>query len=134
MSASQPNSPRLRLPAFGRDLLDLREKGLVPRPGWCNANVLIVLDSWTIAAARWHLVVKPDDNPAELDFLGCAGLDCILIYDSRITDRPRLRAAARSVLRRKPSSLAAFDVVVPHRVELIKSHKVGVELAEFADG
>lgn len=131
MSAPERNAPQLRLPAFGRELLDLRENGMVPKPGWCGAHVLIVLDSWEIASRRWRLVIAPGDNPAELDFLGVAGLETIIIHDARVTERGRLDAAIRAVLRSNPSSLATFNIVAPHAVEIIKSRAVGIERWEF---
>jgi hypothetical protein len=120
------------LPAFGRELLDIRVRGLVPARSWCNAHVLIVVDNWSIARNRWRLVVAPEADPERLDFSGCAGLDCIIIHDSRSTEPARLDAAIRSVLRGLPSSLATFNVVAPHVARLIKSRAVGIELAEFA--
>ncbi len=132
MSAPARTAPQSKLPAYGRDLLDLRERGMVPERGWCLAHVLIVLDSWNVAARRWRLVVsRADDDPAGLDFAGCAGLDCILIHDSRITAPDRLKAAIWAVLRGSPSSLATFDVLEPHKVRIIKSRAIGIELQEF---
>lgn len=122
-----------RLPAFGLELLDLRYRNLVPKPGWCGAHVLIVVDSWSIAAARWRLIVPAEDDPLALDFRGAAGLDCIIVYNSKVTECERLNAAIRAVLRGNPSSLATFDVRAPHQTRIVKSHAVGRELAEFAD-
>jgi len=129
--SARPQITRLRLPAFGRELLDIRYRHMVPVRGWCGAHVLIVLDSWKIAANRWHLVVVPQDDPANLDFQGCAGIDCIIIFDARVTEPSRLDATIRAVLRGLPSSLNTFNVVVPHMVRIIKSRAVGLELKEF---
>jgi len=124
-------APR-RLPAFGRELLDIRVRGLVPARAWCNAHILIILDNWNIARNRWRLVVAPDVDPEGLDFSPCAGLDVILIYDSRHAEPVRLKAAVRGILQGLPASLATFDVYQPHAMRLIKSRAVGIELAEFA--
>jgi hypothetical protein len=133
VSATGLSTARLRLPVRGDELLELRYKGMVPRAGWCGAHVLVVIDSSEIARNRWRLMIKPEDDPDQLDFSGCAGLETILIHDSGRTNTGRLKRAIRAILKGKPSSLATFDVVRPYRPTLIKSHKFGVELAEYLD-
>ena len=124
---------RARLPAYGSELLALRLRVLVPARGWCNAHVLIVLDDWRIASQRWRLVVTRDSNPSALDFICVAGLDVVLVYDSRRTDGDRLHETARAILRGLPASLATFDACQPNQTCIIKSRAAGIELADFRD-
>lgn len=49
------NALHLRLPAFGRELLDLRRRGLVP-----GRTVVVSLDSWKWGRGYPQLVVTDD--------------------------------------------------------------------------
>lgn len=131
MSAPARNAERLKLPAYGRELLDIREQGMVPVRGFCNAHLIVSLDSWDLARNRWRLVIAPDDNPLTLDFLGVAGLDVLLAVNSGVSDLTRRNDAARSILRSNPASLIELDARAPHTLRFIKSRKVGIELREF---
>lgn len=132
MSASHLQVSRLRLPPFGRELMEVRQRGHVPAPGWCGAHVIVVLDDWQIASSRFRLVIPSSDVPENFDFSAIAGLAVILVYDSRRTERERLNAAIRALLRYLPDQLTAFDVARPHAPLIVKSKAVGIELAEFA--
>jgi hypothetical protein len=59
-----------RLPAFGKDLLELRQKGLVLDP----PEVFVSLDSWKWALSRARVVVSKDADPVELELCFVAGI------------------------------------------------------------
>lgn len=121
----------LRLPPFGRELMEVRRRGHVPAPGWCGSHVIVVLDDWRTAGSRYRLVIPPNDDPTSFDFSGIAGLAVVLIHDSQHTERERLNTAIRALLKYLPEQLTAFDVARPHAPLIVKSKAVGIELAEF---
>jgi hypothetical protein len=127
LTAPARTAPRLKLPAFGRELLAVREAGQVPVRGFANAHLIVALDSWDLGRNRWRLVIDARDDPLELDFLGVAGLDVLLAVNSGISDFARRDAAARAILRSRPASLIELDVRAPHAVRYIKTHAVGIE-------
>lgn len=120
------------LPAYGRELLELRRQGLVP----AHHLVLIALDSWKwgrSSAGSWYrLVISPEHDPAELDFSMVAGLDVLLCYAPAVTLVARRDAAIRKILRANPASLRVIDMVDPQLGFFIKSRKRGIELPEYA--
>jgi hypothetical protein len=131
MIAPASAARRLKLPAFGRELLAVREAGQVPVRGFANAHLIVALDSWDLGRNRWRLVIDARDDPLELDFLGVAGLDVLLAVNSGISDLARRDAAARAILRSRPASLIELDVRAPHAVRYIKTRAVGIERREF---
>jgi len=131
VSAPAQSAPRLKLPAFGRELLQVRERDMVPVRGFANAHVIVCLDTWSLARNRWRLVIDRQDDPLGLDFVGVAGLDVLLVVDSGLSDTTRRDAAARAILRGLPKSLIELDVRAPHRLRFIKSRAVGIELEQF---
>lgn len=132
MSASHLQFSRLRLPPFGKELMEVRRRGRVPAPGWCRSHVIVVLDDWHIASSRFRLVIPSSDAPENFDFSAIAGLSVIVVYDSKRTERERLNAAIRALLRYLPDQLTAFDVARPHAPLIVKSKVVGIELADFS--
>ena len=132
MSAPQPNSPRLRQPAYGSELYALRCRDMVPVRGFANCHVIVALDTWQIGRNNWRLVIPVNDDPLALDFAAVAGLDVLLVVNTSISDQARRDAAARAILRGLPASLIELDIRAPHRVRFIKSRQVGVELKVFA--
>ena len=132
MSAPARNAQQLKLPAFARQLIDARERGLSPVRGWNGCHVIVVLDDWKLAERRFRLVVPPDAAPEDLDFRVCAALDVIICYNSRRTDGERLKSAIRAILKGAPAALQVFDVFEPHRTWLAKSRRLGIERSEFA--
>jgi hypothetical protein len=131
VSSPERSASRLRLPGFGRELLEVRERGQVPVRGFANCHVIVALDSWDLARDRWRLVIAREDDPLGLDFLGIAGLDVLLAVNSGTTDLARRNDAARAILRSRPASLIELDVRAPHALRFIKTRKVGIELKEF---
>jgi hypothetical protein len=80
-STSGKSTPqRLRLPAFGRQVAELRANGFAP------AFTLLIVDSWAdfdIEREHWPWVlVIPDDVPLEkFDLSVAAGLFCYVVGD-----------------------------------------------------
>jgi hypothetical protein len=107
---------------------------MVPVRGFCNAHVLVSLDTWRFGRhpATWRLVVDPSDDPLQLDFVGVAGLDVLLAIDSKISSLARRDATARAILAYLPKSLIELDAQKPHSVRYIKTRAVGIELKEFS--
>jgi hypothetical protein len=117
----------LRLPAYGRELLELRRRGLVPDP----PEVRVSIDLWDWAKTRTRVVISPDSDPANLDFSFLSGLDVIVGWFPRITTLERRDAAIRSILRALPQRLLLFGYGTAATVTWIKSVGLGVELEEF---
>lgn len=120
---------RPRLPAFGREILDLRRRGLVPA-----GRVVVALDTWDYGKNRARVVVAQDADPAALDFSFLAGLDVELVWLPLSTPRPRCDALIGAVLAHRPERLLMWIVGGEQPTELvwIKSKLVGVERAEYA--
>jgi hypothetical protein len=96
-----------RFPAFGRQLMQRRMSGEVPR------EVIISL-SWTLGRAFDRIVI-PGDVPAEnLDLRMLAGLDVTIAHHAE--DAHRVPAVVDAVLAVKPRLLAAINVDVPKTV------------------
>jgi hypothetical protein len=86
-----------KLPAFARELLAKRERGLAPR------RDLLIATDWNSGKAwrPWRIVVAPEDDPAELDFSVVAGLSCLLVGH----DQARLDTVAAHVAGWDPKRL-----------------------------
>jgi hypothetical protein len=117
-----------RLPPYGREILDLRERGLIP-----VGRMFVALDTWSHGKSYARVVVTPDLDPSELDFTFLAGLDVELVWLPEVTSVERRDAAIRAILRCLPERLMLWTAGgdVP-RLTWIKSNAVGVELQEFA--
>jgi len=120
--------PPLRLPAFGRELVALRLRGLVP-----GRTVVVSLDSWRWGRAFcfYQLVISAELNPLETDFCMIAGLDTILAWSSRVTTIARRDAVIRSVARSMPLSLWVVDMVAPEESFFVASRSRGIERPEY---
>lgn len=103
-----------QLPAFGRALLDIRRRGLVPLRHAHLGHVLVLLDNWRwgriFDSALHRLVVPTDADPTALDFAGTAGLDVTLVWSRRYSMPSRMQAAL--------ASLVAVPVKVAQVLEL----------------
>lgn len=118
---------RAKLPAYGRKILELRRKGLVPK-----GRVIVSLDSWDYGKRYARVVVPPDVDPAALDFSFLAGLDVEIVWSPYLTTVERRNAAIRAILQRSPERLLMWVIGTVTRLVWIKSKDVGIELAEFA--
>lgn len=133
------NAPRQQpehraLPAYGRELLDLRRRGLVPECHVFFGDVLVVLDDWKAGTAirLYRMVIAKDHDPALLEFSMVAGLDVIIAYKPSVTMCERRDAALRQILRAEPASLRVIDLEAPSLGFWIKSRKHGLEMPEYA--
>jgi hypothetical protein len=120
---------RPRLPAFGRELLDLRRKGLVPNP----PEVFVSVDSWDWAKNRTRVVVASDAEPADLDFSFVAGIDVWLGWWPDKTPIERRNATVRAILACLPLRVIMIAHEDTPRFVWIKSVQLGIELAEFTE-
>jgi hypothetical protein len=112
MQARRPAGTRSRkLPAYGRELLDLRRRGLVPDP-----PLIIVSVGWNVTRAHgphllgYGLVVGDEDDPGALDFCGVAGLPVLVVSDDE-TPIARVQSVVDGLLRFAPRSLRAWRIV-----------------------
>lgn len=125
-TAPQPTT-RFRLPAFGRELMELREQGLIPADGMC----IVSLDSWAYGKGRARVVVTPDVEPDSLDFSFTAAIDVTLVHVPTLTSIERRDACIRALLRCNPTRLLVCTISDVIKLTWIKSRSVGIELEEF---
>jgi len=118
---------RKRLPPFGRELMAMREQGLVPANGMC----VVSLDSWDYGRAYARCVVTPDLHPGELNFAFVAAIDVVLVHVPTLTTIARRDAFIRELLKCRPTTLRVCAVADVMTWTWIKSRRVGVELEEF---
>ena len=100
---TRPHSKRF--PAFGKQLMDQRMAGHVPR------NSVVVTFDWKIGRAFPCVVIAdavPFDN-LELRYL--AGLDVIIAYHDQ--DASRVHVLAQAILAVNPRILQAFAMDIP---------------------
>lgn len=84
---------RLRLPGFGRVLIEARRRGEVPatRLFW-----LVIRDWHDMDETRWRAVVPAELDPTTLDLCFVAGLDVYVTHyaiDTALAERVARRAA-----------------------------------------
>jgi hypothetical protein len=116
----------IRLPAYGRQLLDLRKRGLVP-----DRDLVISTDSW-----KWGIgcprVVFPQDLDADAaDLRFVAGIPCFLAWGSSKTTIERRDAIIRQIVRCKPSRLWCCDMEMPSESFFVITKAKGLEREEF---
>jgi hypothetical protein len=85
-----------RLPAYARELVAKRRRGLAPVRDLCITTDWRLGKTWP-----WRVVVAADDDPATLDFSVVAGLSCLLLGH----DQERMDAVARAVIECGPRRL-----------------------------
>lgn len=131
-------STQKRLPAFGREILELRRKGMVPavqRNGHACTRFFVTLDTWDYGKDYARVVVTPEHDPAALDFSFVAGLDVELMWLPRATSLARRDATIRALVRANPQRLMLWTVGTGEpvtRATWIISKGFGLELAEYA--
>lgn len=116
-----------RLPAFGREILELRRRGLRPQ-----GRVILSLDSWHYGEGRARAVITADVDPAALDYSFLAGLDVEIVWLPKVTSAERRDATIRTVLRYAPQRLLVWILGDQPGVMWIKSKEVGIERSEYA--
>jgi hypothetical protein len=117
-----------RLPAFGRELIELRRRGLVP-----GRTVIVSLDSWRWGKAYPRLVVPEDLDPAEIDFSMIAGIETFVVWSSKISTIARRDALIRALVRCAPCFLWACDVAATEESFIVISRAKGLELPEYLE-
>lgn len=116
------------LPAFGRELLELRRRGYVPK----TEHVHVALDNWNWARARpWRLVVPTDADPEGLDWALVAALDVWLLWSPIVTRLDRRDAVLRGIMRAAPRQLWVLDMVEPGSSFFVVSRLHGVMRPEY---
>jgi len=107
-------APAGRLPAFGRELLELRRRGLVPKRHLFLGHVRVLLDNW-----RWgrvydgrmpKLIVPEDSDPRELSFAMLAGLDVTAVWSLRYSTSERFGILRDALLAAGINGLQVFQL------------------------
>jgi hypothetical protein len=102
---SNYNPPASRMPAFGKQIMQMRLAGKMPK------GIVMVTFGWEIAKAYTRIVI-PDDLPTDqLNFYYLAGLAVQVVYHRKHADR--VNDVADAVLKINPSWLAtlALDLI-----------------------
>jgi len=104
-TASTPRTNYKRFPAYGKQLMDQRLAGQVPRNG------VYLTFEWSLAKAFPRIVITNDLPIEDIDLRFLAGLDVTLVYRTKDADRvPELAAA---ILKIGPHILNAFNADIP---------------------
>jgi hypothetical protein len=113
------NANYKRMPAYGKQLMELRLAGKMPR------GIVMVTFGWGLAQAYTRIVI-PDDIPADqLNFYYLAGLAVQIVYHKR--DAHRVNEVAEAILRIGPSWLAtlALDLIdTDNAISIIKAFEL----------
>ena len=134
-----PGNTRARIPAYARELAELRRQGQRP----AGETVIVRLDSWPpkehiglagVTPGRPESVRYPqvtvaaDADPDALDFSFARDLDAIVPHWRSKSPPPRLRSLLRRVLEADPRRLIVLDMERNGRAWFIKSVDRGVEV------
>ncbi len=92
-----------RIPAYGRQMLEARKRGLQPR----QQMVMVVFD-WNLARAFPRLVVDPISDFDRLDFSYAAGLDVVIGF--RAHEAFIAESLARVILKANPRRLQGWPL------------------------
>ena len=94
-----------RFPAFGKQLMEQRLSGQVPR------NSVVVAFDWDIGRAFPRIVITEEVESKNLDLWYLAGLDVMLTYRNK--DSSRVIELSQEILNVNPRSLLAFAMDIP---------------------
>jgi hypothetical protein len=115
------------LPPFGRELLELRRKGLVPaRP------VVVGLDRWDWGKVQPRIVLPADLDPTDVDLSYLAALDVELVWSASVTSVARRDSTLRAIVRVSPSFLWCIDIDAPEHGFFVISRRDGLLMPEYA--
>lgn len=92
----------MKLPAYGKKILDLRKSGKVP------FQIVQVVFDWKLARAFPRLVISETNQADELDFRCLAGLPVQIAY--RSPDAHRVSKLVEAIHKVRPSFLSTFAV------------------------
>lgn len=98
-----------RYPAYGKQLNELRCKGLIP------AKRVIVTTHWHIGKLYPRIIVTPDTPVSNLQFNYLSGLHVQIVYFDR--DEPILSDLITEILSIQPATLATFNMSAVKRGE-----------------
>jgi hypothetical protein len=104
----------LRLPAFAKDLAQARREGMTLR----DPTVSVWLHWRSRPRLGYGVVVRDQDDPAELDWSFLVGLEVLLF--ARGDAKDRVRAAARAIRAARPSRLLIIDCEDPKIVVIVR--------------
>lgn len=129
---SQFSQPRRRLPAYARELAELRQQGMRPK----SNTVIVRLDCWPAGdrplSVRWPQVVCPPHAlPASLDFCFLADLEVVVAYWRSKSEPSRLKSLLRCILTADPRILIVLDMEAADgtRAWFVKSMSNGLEVS-----
>lgn len=135
-TVAKRQASRGKLPAYGKSLLRLRQRGLVPTAPLSKhpSNVYVCLDCWDWVRNRARVVVGYDQDAGGLDYSCLAGLDLILAYNSWQTHPDRRDELIRALVRTEPTRLYVMDAEHrPGRSFWVISKVMGLELAKYGE-
>jgi hypothetical protein len=90
----------MKLPAYGRDLLNLQKTGR-------NVEWLIIALDFSLGRALPRLVVTDDTDVRELDLRCVAGLECTVAHEGKTT---RALDVAELAIKNGASKCGTFDM------------------------
>ena len=90
----------MKLPAYGRDLLNLQKTGR-------NVEWLIIALDFSLGRALPRLVVTDDTDVGELDLRCVAGLECTVAHEGKTT---RALDVAELAIKNGASKCGTFDM------------------------
>ena len=94
-----------RMPAYGKQLMELRLAGKMPR------GIVMVTFGWELAQAYTRIVIPDNTSPDQLNFYYLAGLPVQIVYHRK--DAHRVNDVTEAILKINPSWLAtlAMDLI-----------------------
>ncbi|MGA8149258.1 MAG: hypothetical protein WB870_17020 [Gallionellaceae bacterium] len=99
---NNPHANYRRYPAFGKQMMQLREAGQVP------PNSVCVCFDWDLAQQFPRIVIADPVAPDDLELRYLAGLDVWIAY--RDKDAAKVSELAQAILQTNPHSLLAFNI------------------------
>lgn len=94
----------MRFPPYGKQLMEARKRGEVPRE-------VIVTTDWALARSFTRIVVADDFPLADIELRYLAGIDVGLVHHAH--NAARALTIARAILNVRPRLLNAINVDVP---------------------
>ncbi|HLP99416.1 MAG TPA: hypothetical protein VK149_13345 [Sideroxyarcus sp.] len=109
--------PKKRLPAYGKELMQVRMSGGVPKNG-CGNGMVVVTYGWNWGKCFKRVVLDKGVPPAQYEFRFLAGLDVMVVFEG--VDEGRLLGdLIQEILSVKPRWLATCDMA-GSRVNILK--------------
>ena len=118
---------RVKLPAYGKEILVLRKCGMVPARA-----VRVIVDAWEWGKAFPRIVVPYDMEPEAVDFSILAGLDVICAWSPLKTAFKRVDAIMRAILRSGPAFLYVMNMDKPDASFMVLASSGKLELPEYS--